>query len=123
MEVDEEEDCDYLTTQAAIADNNNYNSSTLENEEEEEEDFSITAVSELPPIERIQLDQQEHEETEITQCESAATPVNLKDYHYSLVQHYKDNLLTMANENVMQSLPEMYNNYIEDIRNFEPSSQ
>jgi hypothetical protein len=118
MEEDEEEDCDYLTTQGAVLDNNNNNNSTFENYDavQEEEDFSITAVNELSPIECIQLDQQESEQSESLENDIIVAPVNLENYHSELVQHYKQFLLSMTDESVMQSLPDMYNNYIQDIR-------
>lgn len=76
------------------------------NNDIEEEDLSIKSISELTPLEVIQFQKQE-----------SRAPLNFKEYHSNLVQHYKDNLIHLTHStSLFNSLPDAYKDFINNIK-------
>jgi hypothetical protein len=81
-----------------------------------EEDFSIISLNELSLNECVTASKQQDAETDTSL--KYKTPESIESYHLSLVQHYLDIMLRKIDlSNILQTLPDVYVTYIQEIKN------
>lgn len=102
--VEQEQDCDYLTSFNAIKDNTTTAQSLVKKRNvEEDDDLLIESVN----------------DKEENNCAAVVTgPVSFEYYHASLVQHYKSILFTLSNDEELDvsTLPPIYKQYLVDLK-------